>query len=73
MRPIDGTEKGFRFGCGFFLGLMFGGFSAALWVYEDGQVILATAIVVAVVFGLAAMYLGEAFWRALKLFFWWMP
>ena len=72
MQPIDGTEKGIRFGCGFFLGLVFGGLGAARWIYEDGHTIVATAIVIALIFGLAALHFGESFWRALKHWLWWI-
>lgn len=67
------TEKRVRFGCGFVLGLLLGGISAATKFYDDGNTIVAVALVVAVLVGFAASHFGESFWRALKHWVWWIP
>lgn len=67
------TEKRVRFGCGFVFGLLLGGLSAATKFYDDGNTIIAVALVVAVLVGLAAAHLGESFWRTVKHWVWWFP
>lgn len=71
MNDPDKTEKGIRFGCGFLVGLVFGGLGAARLFYESGNTIVAAALVFAVIFGLAAMQFGDRFWHSLKHWVWW--
>lgn len=66
-------DKRVRFGCGFVLGLILGGFSTALWFYDDVVIAVGTALVIAVAMGFASSYLGDTFWRGFKHWFWWFP
>ena len=63
MNPADNTEKAIRFGCGFVFGLALFSLSSIWFVYEDRGFYLGTVLVAAVLFGLAALRYGDAFWR----------
>ncbi|MEM7502693.1 MAG: hypothetical protein AAF417_11645 [Pseudomonadota bacterium] len=67
MEPPDTYERGVRFGCGFFAGLVFYGLFLVIWFDAAGLVI---ALVVSTGCGIAAMVYGEAFWRGLKNWWW---
>jgi hypothetical protein len=71
MEFSDRPEKGIRFGCGFVLGLILGGIGAAGMFYEDGKTIIAVALVVALILGIAALQFGDSFWRLMKHWVWW--
>ena len=71
MEPADKTEKAFRFGCGFVLGLVFFGFSSVWFVIEERGTYVVAILVAAIVFGLAALQFGDAFWKALGRWFSW--
>jgi hypothetical protein len=71
MEPIDKTEKGIRFGCGFVLGLFVFGLSSMWFAYEDRGFYLVTVLVAALAFGLAALRFGDAFWRWFARWFSW--
>ena len=72
MKPIDKTELGFSFGCGFVFGFLLFGMSSLWFVYEDRGLHVATVLVAAVVFGLAALRFGDAFWRWLARWLSWL-
>jgi len=71
MEPADKTEKAFRFGCGFVLGLVFFGVSSVWFVIEERGMYVAAILIAAIVFGLAALRFGDAFWRAFGRWFSW--
>ena len=71
MKLADKTEKSIRFGCGFVFGFLCFSFSSVWFAYEDGGVYLAVVLVAAVLFGLAALRFGDAFWRWFGQWFSW--
>ena len=71
MQPADKTAKTLRFGCGFVFGLVFFGISSIWFVVEERNYYVAAILVAASVFGLAALWFGEAFWRAVGQWFSW--
>ncbi len=71
MEPADKTRKAFRFGCGFVLGLVFFGLSSFAFLIEEGNAYIAAIFVAAIACGLAALWFGDAFWRAFGRWFSW--
>lgn len=64
-KPVDGLERGVRFGCGALLGALVGFYIVAEQglVAAPGETYLAAAVVGAVVCGLLAMAFGDRFWQ----------
>ena len=73
MEPVDNTERGIRFGCGFVFGLLFFGFSAIWFITEGLSAYLTFVFVAATALGLAAVIFGDALWRSLSKLFSWLP
>jgi len=65
------AEKRVRFGCGFVFGLLVGGILSVRWYYEGGNSTAVAILVIALVFGFAALYFGDAFWRFFSKWFIW--
>lgn len=61
MGPVDKTELGIRFGCGFIFGLLLFGFSTVWFIVEQISSYLVFVVLAAIVLGLAAMKFGDAF------------
>ena len=72
MEPIDRTEKGIRFGCGFVFGLLLFGVSSIWFVYEDPGLHVSAVLIASIAFGLAALRFGDAFWRWFARWFSWL-
>ncbi len=73
MEPVDSTEKGIRFGCGFVFGLFLFGFSG-YWIITEGRgAYLFFVGVAATGLGLAAVKFGDAFWRWISRWLSWWP
>jgi len=71
VQNADSAEKGIRFGCGFVFGLLVGGISSLRWYYEAGNSTAVATIVIALVFGFAALRFGDVFWRWLAKWLAW--
>jgi hypothetical protein len=70
----DKAEKVIRFGCGFVFGLIVGVSSLILFLVGNDSSWLASALVVALIFGALSMRYGDPFWRwlsRLSLWGWW--
>lgn len=64
MTPRSIESKKARFGCGFVFGLVFAGMSGATIAFTNGKLFLvAGTFLVSLIFGLAAMWFGDNFWR----------
>lgn len=70
MNSLRNTDKALQFGCGFVFGLIVFGLGGAVFYYRSNS-FLAFVFIGALIFGLAAMYFGSDFWRAIKNFAWW--
>ena len=73
MEPVDKTELGIRFGCGFIFGLLLFGLSAVWFIVEQSSSYLVFVVLAAIVLGLAAMKFGDAFWRWISRWLSWLP
>lgn len=71
MKPSDKTEKALRFGYGFVFGLIFFGISSIWFVIEERDAYVVAILIAASVFGLAALWFGDAFWRGISRWFSW--
>ncbi len=71
MKPVDKTELGIRFGCGFVFGLLLFGTSSLWWAYGYRGFYGATVFIAAIASGLAALKFGDAFWRWFARWFSW--
>ena len=71
MDPPDAQEKRIRFGCGFVLGLVAGGYIALRAYSWGGYVAVAIILICALLCGLLAMKQGDRFWLALASLRWW--
>ncbi len=63
MTPRGTERRGVRFGCGFIFGLVLAGISGVGAMFTDGWLFAALILLLAVIFGLAAMQFGDYFWR----------
>lgn len=72
MNSADRAEKATRFGCGFLVGVIFGGLLAARLFYENGYAVLGATALASTILGLAAMYFGDRFWLSMKHWIWWL-
>ncbi len=66
----DRVEKAIRFGCGALFGLFFGFVAALKFAEKSYAMPIAIAGVVALVFGLLAMRIGDRFWQSIRNLFW---
>lgn len=67
----NNTEfNGAKFGCGFVFGLVVGLIALVGSAYSFGYTEIIFVLVIAIVFGFAAMKFGSAFWRAVRI---WIP
>jgi hypothetical protein len=57
--------NGARFGCGFLLGVVIALLTSLPAVFSLDSKVLVYVLVVAVVFGIAALRYGDAFWRTI--------
>ncbi len=73
MEPVDNTERGIRFGCGFVFGLLLFGLSAIWFITEGLSAYLIFVFVAATALGLAAVKFGDAFWRWISKWLSWLP
>ena len=71
MSSPDPYERGVRFGCGFFLGVLIGLGCMFVYTMASGYYVVAALAVFGVVFGLLAVRYGDALWLNLQKFWWW--
>lgn len=57
-----------KFGCGFVFGLVVGLIALVGTSYAFGYTEIIYILIIAIVFGFAAMKFGDAFWRAVRMF-----
>ena len=69
--PEDSGNGGYRFGCGFVVGLFVGGVASLGIIGETFGVQVTVTITIAFLFGLAAFYFRDSFWRWFSFWFGW--
>jgi hypothetical protein len=72
MEQPDALEKGIRLGCGVIAGLCIGACAGLRLFEDDVWPAIAVMIAIAVIFGLAARYLGDRFWHWLVALLSWL-
>ena len=71
MENPDALEKGIRFGCGFFFGLLVAFSNVLFFSVRNGYYYAAALLVASVVFGLLAVRYGDDLWEHLRKWWWW--